>query len=359
MPRLAAALLVPALLLAAAQARADKVPDAAQVRAAAEHFDAGASAFKARSFEDAASHFEAADAAVPTAKTLRAAIRARTEAGQGSRAATLAAQALERYPGDDATVKLAKDTIAQVEPLVMTLKVSCASPCVLAIGTRSVPGEANTRWTVYLDPGKVTLAASFFGGTSAQQEINAAAGASRDIRFEPQEAPSPRKPAATAPPIKGDTPKSDTPKSDATKDDAAKSDAAKDDAPPAEETPGKGIHPAFFFAGLVATAGVGGVMTWSAVDTLQNPGKQAVDQACTIDKTPDCNALLAQGAANERRTNILIGATAGTAAVTLVLGIFTNWQRLKKKGDPKVQAFVSPLAGPSAQGSLLGVRGQF
>lgn len=59
--------------------------DAARVRAAAEQFDAGVTAFKARDYEGAASHFEAADAAVASPKALRQAIRARVEAGQGSR----------------------------------------------------------------------------------------------------------------------------------------------------------------------------------------------------------------------------------------------------------------------------------
>ena len=135
--------------------------------------------------------------------------------------------------------------IKQVEPLVQTLKISCASPCVLALGMRSVPGEANTRWTVYLDPGKVTLAASFFGGASAQQEVNAVAGASRELRFEPQEAPSKKPatpavvtpaPAKSAAPEKRELPPADPP-----------------EAPP-DQPPSKGLHPAFFFAGLAATA---------------------------------------------------------------------------------------------------------
>jgi hypothetical protein len=333
------------VLLAAAPALADKVPDAAQVRAAAEHFDAGASAFKARSFEDAASHFEAADAAVPTAKTLRAAIRARNEAGQGSRAATLAAQALERYPGDEATVKLAKDTIAQVEPLVQTLKISCASPCVLAFGTHSVPGEANTRWTVYLDPGKVTFAASFFGGASAQHEVNAVAGASRELRFEPQEAPSkkPATPAVVTPapvksaaPEKGELPPAEPPET------------------PPDQPPSKGLHPAFFFAGLAATAGVGGVTIWSAVDTATNPGPDYVKQVCAGqgESCPEYQT----GRSKQLRTNILIGATAGTAAVSLVLAIFTNWH-----GSPKAKAqrSILPLASIEARGAGIGAMGTF
>ncbi|MEO7328397.1 MAG: hypothetical protein ABI193_07455 [Minicystis sp.] len=348
MPRfVAAAALAALVLLAAAPARADKVPDAAQVRAAAEHFDAGASAFKARSFEDAASHFEAADAAVPTPKTLRQAIRARSEAGQGARAATLAALALERYPGDEATIKLAKDTIAQVEPLVQTLKISCASPCVLAFGTRSVPGEATTRWTLYLDPGKVTLAASFFGGSGAQQDMVAVAGQSRELRFEPAEAPS-KKPATPA--VVPASAKPGTPEPD-------KSELPPGEVPvtpKADETPGRGLHPAFFFAGLAATAGVGGVTIWSAVDTATNPGPDYVKQVCA-GKGESCPEYQT-GRSKQLRTNILIGASAGTAAVTLVLAIFTNWGGSKKA---KAQRTILPMAAIDDRGAGLGAQGTF
>src|SRR6185436_2317690 len=106
-----------------------------------EQFDAAVAALKHKDFESAASHFEAADAAVPSAQALRQAIKARQEVGHGSRAATLAALALQRYPSDAATVKVARDAIEKVSPLLAKISVSCASPCVLAVGTRAVPGE--------------------------------------------------------------------------------------------------------------------------------------------------------------------------------------------------------------------------
>src|SRR5579871_2382299 len=80
-----------ASLLAAAPASAE---DASRVRTASKEFDAGVTAFRQKDFERAAAHFEAAHAAVPSPTALRQAIRARTEAGQGSQAATLAALAL-------------------------------------------------------------------------------------------------------------------------------------------------------------------------------------------------------------------------------------------------------------------------
>src|SRR5262249_14747537 len=147
----------------ATPASAGDPPDAAKVRTAAEHFDAGVGAFTRKDFEGAASHFEAADAAVPSSKTLRQAIRAPVEAGQAPRAATPAALALDRYAADDATAKLARETLDKLGPQLFKVSATCASPCMLAVGTRSIPGEAATKRLVYLDPGPATLSASFEG----------------------------------------------------------------------------------------------------------------------------------------------------------------------------------------------------
>src|SRR4051794_36000379 len=84
-------------------------PDPAKVRIAAEQFDAGTVARNQKDFQGAASRFEAADAAAPSAPSIRQAIRGGADAGQLSRAATLAAQAKDRYPDDPQTTKLADE----------------------------------------------------------------------------------------------------------------------------------------------------------------------------------------------------------------------------------------------------------
>src|SRR5512139_2200784 len=152
-------------------------PDPAKLRAAADSFEAGAKSYKDGRHEEAAAHFEAADSAVPSSKALRFAIRARAEAGQASRAATLAALALERYPDDAETKKLAAETVEKLGPSLHRVEVSCASPCLLAAGPRIVHGEAATRWAVYLDPGKQSMGASFVGKiTAPEQTVEAVAG---------------------------------------------------------------------------------------------------------------------------------------------------------------------------------------
>jgi hypothetical protein len=339
MPRLFVAAAAVALVLgAAAPAFADKTPDAAQVRQAAEQFDAGVTAYKQKDFEGAAARFEAADAAVPGAKTLRQAIRARQEAGQGARAATLAAQALERYPSDDVTTKLATETIAKVEPLAHRINITCASPCVLALGTRLVPGELNTRWVVFVDPGKVAIGASFFGGaSSARQELTAEAGKKSDLRFEPEAKGTPKPavvPAPATPPTGSEAPP---------------------EAPVIEPAPkkGSGLHPAAFVVGAVATLGLGGVTIWSGIDTKNNPGVAAVKAQCA--GQGEACPTYQEGLKKQARTNIFIGATAGTAAVTVVLAILTNWHGTRKAPGPTAE----PTALITDHSAVLGAVGTF
>lgn len=344
---LSAAALALAIGAAAPIARADgaRAPDAAQIRKAAEQFDLGAAALKRGDFEAAASHFEAADAAAPSAEALRQAIRARTEASQGSRAATLAALAIERYPSDHKLVKLARETIEKFQPLVHKVSVSCVSPCLLAAGTRSIPGEANTRWVVFLDPGKVTLSASFFGGSAnVAREIEAKAGGSGELRFDPEEK---KGPVVTPPPVV------DEPKKQPV-DEAKKQPV--DEPPKDEPAAAKGISPAFFAVGMVATGALGATTIWSGVDTLKNPGKDAVKAGC-VGLGESC-PLYQEGRKKQLRTNALIGATAGTAAITVVLAIFTNFKGKPKADDKKAAAFSIVPSAP-AEGFGLGAQGVF
>jgi hypothetical protein len=354
--------------------------DAAKVRQAAEQFDAGAAAFNAKDYEGAASRFEAADSAVPSERALRSAIRARVEAGQKSRAATLAALALARYPNDASTSKLARDTLSKLEKDLHKLSVSCASPCVLAVGTRSIHGEATTRWTLYLDPGAVAVSASFFGKVTAKPaQVTAKAGSASEVRFEPEEA-APSKPPEV--PGKPEGPGEPGPG----KPDGAPTGAGPTGAKPSGEGPTggpaegpsdapkrKGLHPGVFAAGVVLTAAAGGVLVWSGVDALGNPGPDAVRAGCR--GQGEACPLYQQGLDAQTRTNALIGVTAGLGAVTVLLAIFTDFGGSKaapkasekvgaadralaarRAAPPRRPSFVAlPLAGASPEGGFAGL----
>lgn len=320
---------------------AHAAPDAADVRKARDSFDEGGRTYRAGNFELAASHFEAADAAVPSAQALRMAIRARAKAGQDARAATLAAQALARYPDDAKTKALANETIAARKGQLHRLEVTCAEPCVLAIGTHAVHGQASEAWILYLDEGQVEVSASFDSGGEDRLEVQAVAGGGHAVKLLPETegdddddggvtpAPVPPVDPGGEPPASGDAP-----------------DLVAVDGPSWIESPW------VFGFWVLATAGVGGATIWSGIDTVNNPGTEVVEQECAGQGT-DCPEYQ-QGLKSQLRTNILIGATAGTAAVATIFAIFvTDWD-----GEPDGEtAVVTPYVEPTGAG--IGVGGRF
>jgi hypothetical protein len=335
-----------------AQPAPPAAPDAARVRRAAEAFDAGVAAFKDKRYELAASRFEEADAAVPSPQALRQAIRARHQAGQGARAATHAAQALQRYPGDPPTVELAEDTIDQLEPVLHKVSVTCASPCVLAAGTRAIPGEAAARWVIYLDPQPATVSASFLSGGSRQSLVEGKPGGSTELHFDPAADPG----AAPAP---GPAPEPAPEPAPGPAPEPAPGPAPEPDtAPDTAAAKGSGLPVFVFLGGVAATAALGGVTIWSGVDTLNNPGPDAVRAACA-GRGPSC-PLYQDGLAKETRTNVLIGATAGAGALTLLAAVFTDWGGgSTAEGSANAAPRPTLTAFTDGRGAILGARGTF
>jgi hypothetical protein len=322
----AGTLITPSVALAA--------PDAKAVAKARDSFDDGSRAYRKGKFELAASQFEAADAAVPSARALRMAMRARAKAGQGARAGTLAEQAIARYPDDAKTLGLAKATVAEIEGAHHRVTVRCVSPCVLAIGTRALPGAANETWVVYLPSGPATISASFEDGGSSQLEVQAVEGGSHDVELVSE---APEKPK----PVVGPEPEPAVP------------DDGPDPGPVDIDGPSWIESPWVFGFWAVAAAGVGGVTVWSGLDTLNNPGSDVVEQEC-VGQGVDCPEYQ-QGLSSQLRTNILIGATAGTAVVATVFAIFvTDWD-----GEPAAadSAYVTPSFG--TDGGMLSLGGSF
>lgn len=340
----------PALL---GHAVAEAAPDAAKVRTAAEEFDEAVRLYKAKDYGAAAGHFEAADAAVPSPKALRLAIRSRTEAGQLGRALSLSAYALHRYPEEKETAETAKETLEAHRAAVQEVKVSCVSLCLLAVqipgeAPRSVHGDANTRWTLYLEPGSSVVSASFLGGIPAgDRTIEAKAGGSSALRFDAKGEATP--PPATGAEAPAPPPPVTTP-------------------PDEPESDGGGISPIFFLGGAVLTAAAAGVTVWSGIDTMNEPGEDAVRAGC-VGQGTECS-LYQDGLAKETRTNVLIGVTAGLGATTLVLAILTDWD-----GDPEASAttgaarqhhrrlgplrFAPPGVAATPEGAALSASGRF
>ena len=121
-----------------------------------------------------------------------------------------------------------------------------------------------------------------------------------------------------------------------------------------------------FYSSLGATVALGAVTVWSGIDA--NNGVSAYEAAARSASSPGINngtsptpqqqaeSLLEEGRQKERRTNILIGVTAGMAVGTAVLGVFTNW---KGESRDAVSRRIEPLIGVTSKGGALTIKGRF
>jgi hypothetical protein len=311
-------------------------PDAERLKTAAEEFDAGRRAFKLRDFENSAIHFENADRDAPSPEALQSAIRARKEANQNSRALTLSAWGLNRYPNEKAFVDYAKQIIGESERSLYKLTVNCSPDCTIILDSKVLPfGEAASS-VVYIDPGQHQLVAGWSYNRHKNADINAAAAQAGKLNFE-------------APPVEkaqagpGDTNAAATPEAD--------------QAPEKEKEKKTGLPPAVFFAGLGVTAVLGGLTVWSGLDTLKNPGTEKVQLDCAPpNNTVDCPTYK-EGLAHQLRTNIFIGATSVVGATTVVLAVLTKWGGEPAKVEKK-EAFIMPVVGVQ-DGVSIGAVGRF
>jgi hypothetical protein len=292
-------------------------PTPAQIRAAAEAFDLGREAYQRQEYVGAAEQFERADSQAPSSTALEYAIRAREKAGQIDRAATLAVLGRERHPDDANLQKLIPQLIERAKRDLFELTITCSEPCELAVTSKIVHGAPSLTRVLYLTEGSHAVRAGFSADRSASRDVQATAGGQGSIVFETPAA------AAEAPVSTRPAPTQET-------------------APlPAEPRSG-GWSPAVFWVGAGLTAAAGAATIWSGVDTLNNPGEERVRQECARDD--ESCALYQEGLSAQRRTNVLIGVTAGLGLGTVLVGLLaTDWG-----GTPATDSDASPaLKGPA------------
>ena len=299
---LATLTLVSALLAPAPAIAQDPQPSPERIKAAADEFDRGRRAYLAKDYEQAAVHFENAYRDAPRAETLRLAMRARRDARQLARAATLAAIAQQRYPEDAQTNALAKELLESASPQLHEYAVTCSAECAIAADARVVSQSDAREHRIFLDPGTHELGVSFGEGRSVARRIEATRGGKDVLTFEAPNAATTDEadhPTSTAPPpVRSEPPA----------------------APPRE----KPLGPAVFFVGAGLTVAAAGATIWSGIDTQSSPGPDAVRLACA-GKDASCPEY-EQGQGKEVRTNVLLGATIGLAVVTGIVGVLlTQW----------------------------------
>ncbi|MGB5812202.1 MAG: hypothetical protein WBG86_16820 [Polyangiales bacterium] len=281
---------------------------------AADAYDQGTSAYLADRYELAAHWFERAYRLVPNSAALLQAIRAHSRAGNAVRAANLSLVMRDKYPNDERAMPTALAAIDNARPIAVLVSTQCEKTCTLELDGAVIQDDT---FFVSADVEHVIKAAFDNGETSAM--VRGDAGSKQTVTL-----------AAPLPP------------------------------------PPPPVPRWAFFSSLGATAALGAVTIWSGIDA--NNGVDAFEAAARTANSPGINsggsptpadeaqALLDSGQQKERRTNILIGVTAGMAASTAVLGIFTNW---KNESRTPTARRLEPGVGVTNRGGAVSLKGRF
>lgn len=335
--------------------------DADRIKVAADEFDAGRRAFKSGDFEGAAAHFENADRDAPSPEALLGAMKARREAKQADRAATLAQLALSRYPNEKNISDYARQTIAEGEKSLHKTAISCTPACAVVVDNRVMPGADTASRIIYLEPGPHSLSIGWPGNRHASDELVAVAGGSAQLSY-------------TAPPASKTDSDSLSAKVPGASGGASAGAGAELGAsggqgeggasPDTGAEASHGLPPVVFYSGLGLTAVLAGVTVWSGLDAQSHPGASAYEQACDPSRnTPDmCQALYDEGHPKEVRTNVLLGVTGAVGLATAIVGAFlTTWGGEKteaKHPDETYLRRVTPFFSVG-NGASIGAVGRF
>lgn len=273
--------------LQAGQPAAAQSPKAAAIKAeAAKEFKAGVAAFKKKQYIEAAEHFEKAYKIAPHPTALWNAADAREKAGELAPAANLYARFLDAAAEGDKDRYEAKQRLNNLSLVLGRLELSGPDASDIKIDRALIEGMT----IVYVDPGDHVITAKV-EGKFLSKNANVAAGAKVLVRLVPQ---------------------SDTPPPAATS-------VLAPDKPRPKRT---GASPVIVYVGAGVTAVLAGVTIWSAVDTRSK--RNEFDTAPTTQLYDD-------GVAAQKRTNILIGVTAGVGVATALVGVFAvKWKQPKE-----------------------------
>jgi tetratricopeptide (TPR) repeat protein len=324
----------------------ERPPNAEQVRDAADAFDRGRAAFRAKGYVEAAEYFEAADGYVPSAQSMLLAIRSRLQAGQTARALTLAELALRTYDDNEDIQKEARKVIEAHSSSLGRVNASCEEACELILDGKLVHGRPDTQRTLYMDPGLHKVRASWPDGRAKSLGVRIEAGQYELMEF--VQPPEGSKDATDAWLNSKD-------------EDGAHLEAAPEAPKVTKEAGRSGWSPAVFWTG-VAVTGVGvGVSTFLGINAISNPGADQVRDACRGQGT-ECEEYQ-QGLRNQTAASVAIGVTAGLGVLTAVTGIFlTDWGKKesheKASSNAKGGRTLHPILG-FGNGFELGARGTF
>jgi len=260
-----------------------------QARAASE-FAEGQRAFKAGDFRRAAESFEAAYRDSPHYSPLWNAARSWEKSGEPARAANLYARYLREAPPNARDRDNATQALKLLAPKLGHLEVHAPGFDSLTVDEAPIEDPS-----VYVNPGEHAVAAQY-NGKPVHKSVTVRAGEVMATTLEPPTEPPPAPPPDAHP-------------------------AADDSSTVRLEPPrSRGWSPTVVAVGGGLTAIGLGLTIWSGIDTSHQ--KTTFDSARTQDN-------LDAGRSKETRTNVLLGATIGMAALTgIAAAVLVDW-----KGD--------------------------
>jgi hypothetical protein len=304
-------------------------PSVEEIKAAETDFNKGREAYKSGDYGESAEYFESADGHAPNDRVLELAITAREKAGDAARAATLGQYGLDTYPNSERIRKVATPLLNRARTELLQISVTCDEACNLLEGSHLVHGGPATHRTLFVAPGDYTLRAAWSDDRALSKPASGVAGATVELSF-------------SAPPI----PKTPEP--------LVSTSSANPASDQGTVAPPHGLPPLYFLIGAGATVVLGGVTVWSGIDTVNNPGADAVKVKC-VGQGPDCPEYK-DGRSKQLRTNVLIGATSVVGVATAVIGaFFTNWSG---KSASSQSASIAPWVAYD-RGPALGAAGRF
>lgn len=282
------------IAMASTTVRADDVTGAAKAFSQAQEM------MLTGDYARAANLYELADELAPSAPALRNAARARLAAKHEARAATLAAELLQRYPSDTESRAVAEAILSKLSPQLAQFDITCDEECAIAVDGKAASAKPRTRHVFFVQPGARKVTATFEDERQATQQITAQPG--KMTRLELHAPPKPVKPTPVVPL-------------------GAAGQAGH--GPGAVAQPHHGISRAWFIGGAVLTAGLGVAAGIEGMATLHT--RDQIKAAVAAHDDAHAQSLYDTGVTQQLRTNILIGATVAMGATAIVLATMTNW----------------------------------
>lgn len=254
-------------------------------------YAAGATAYDRQDYETAATRFARADERVPNPRALQLAMasalhgtdavlgmnlveRAESRAVDGS-LAELAHRLRRRFAGEAARIRFLVPAGDRYRAMVDGVEVDVARP----------------RW---VSPGKHSVSLRTEADVASEHEVALGAGATAEVA-----APTPERGARTASPAVSTRPA-----------EPARADAAL----PARS---RGLPPVFFWSGLAISGITIGAATALTVVAVNRHDQFVAEPSATT---------ASNGESSQMRAQIAWGAAGGLTAVTVVLGLFTNFR---------------------------------